>query len=221
MKMPKMPKMMAMVPETPMVDGLLRWALLGFWALGAMATAAAPSWAGETSAVQLYLVVKVSDRDKAADRLVRGAEERNGYFTRKDKNGVTLRVPVQHLDALVSAAAQLGQVIDRRLQREDLGNDLLNKKAALKAKSEVQRQYLAILDKADTDGALYVEKELIQLVAEIETLKGQIRQLQDRTAFASMAVHFDYPDRKAPVPDGNSPFAWLNTMNLSDLMEEF
>lgn len=221
MMMPKMHEMMVMVPEIPMVDRWWRWALFGLCAVAAMATAAAPSWAGETSAVQVRLVVKVSDRDKAADRLVRGAEERNGYFTRKDNDGVTLRVPVQHLDALVTEAGLLGQVIDRRLQREDLGNDLLNKQAALKAKSEVQRQYLAILDKADTDGALYVEKELIQLVAEIETLKGQIRKLQQRTAFALLAVRFDYPERRAPVPDGRSPFAWLNTMNLSDLMEEF
>lgn len=199
----------------------LRRALLCFWGGAAVAAAAAPGWAGEMSAVKVQLVVKVSDRDKAAENLVLGAERHNGYFTRKAGDGVTLRVPAQNLDALVSEAVQLGQVIDRRLLREDLGEDLLHKQAALKAKSEVQRQYLAILDQADTDGALYVEKELIKLVAEIEALKGRIRHLQHRAAFARLEVRFDHRDRAAPLPDGGSSFAWLNTMNLPDLLKEF
>jgi hypothetical protein len=207
--------------KIPTINSLLRRALFAFWVVAAMAMAAPPGWAGEASAVKVRMVVKVSDRDKAADLLVRGVEKRNGYFLRKDKNGVTLRVPMQHLDVLVSEAGQQGQVIDRQLQREDLGKILLNKRAALKAKSEVQHQYLAILGQADTDGALYVEKELIKLVSEIETLKGQIRHLQHRMAFAHMEVRFDYSDRTAPVPDGRSSFAWLNTMNLSDLLKEF
>jgi hypothetical protein len=58
-------------------------------------------------------------------------------------------------------------------------------------------------------------------VAEIETLKGQLRHLQDRIALARVEVRFEYRDRSAPVPDGSSSFAWLNTMNLIDLLEEF
>jgi hypothetical protein len=115
----------------------------------------------------------------------------------------------------------LGQVIDRQLSREDLGDELLRKNAVLKAKTEAQHQYLALLDQSDTEGALSVEKELILLVAEIETLKGQLRHLQDRIALARVEVRFEYRDRSAPVPDGSSSFAWLNTMNLIDLLEEF
>jgi hypothetical protein len=198
-----------------------RAASCGLWLAAALHLAGSTAWAGETSAVQIQLVVKVSDRDLAAESLVGSAEKLKGYFTRKARNAVVLRVPAAGLNTLLTEAAALGQVIDRQLRREDLGTALLQKEAALKAKTEVQGQYLALLEQAEADGALTVEKELIQLVAEIETLKGQIRHLQHRIAFAQVEVRFDYRDRPAPVPDGSSSFAWLNTMNLSDLFEEF
>ncbi len=198
--------------------GMAKWGLL---LAGAVLLSGTPGWAGETSALRVTMVVKVSDRDKAADSLVHSTEKINGWFTRKAGDGVTLSVPAAETKTILSVAGKLGQVIDRQLQREDLGEVLLKKEAILKAKSDVQRQYLALLDQADTEAALYVEKELIKLVAEIETLKGQIRHMQHRIAYARVEVRFDYRDRSAPVPDGSSSFAWLNTMNLSDLLKEY
>lgn len=193
----------------------------GFGLAVVLLLAGGDAGAEETSAVQIQLVVKVSDRDLAAESLVASAERLKGYFTRKARNAVVLRVPAAGLPTLLAEAAAQGQVIDRQLRREDLGTALLQKEAALKAKTEVQGQYLALLEQADADGALTVERELVQLVAEMETLNGQIRHLRHRVAFASVEVRFDYRDRPAPVPDGSSSFAWLNTMNLSDLFEEF
>jgi hypothetical protein len=189
--------------------------------LAVMHLAGTPGWAVETSSIEVKVVVKVSDRAKAADSLVQSAARLDGYFTQKTGDGVVLRIPASGLKPLLANADQLGQVIDRQLGREDLGEELLRKKAVLKAKTEAQHQYLALLDQSDTEGALSVEKELILLVAEIETLKGQLRHLQDRIAFARVEVRFEYRDRSAPVPDGSSSFAWLNTMNLIDLLEEF
>jgi hypothetical protein len=199
----------------------LRGTVCGLLLAAVMHLAGTPGWAVETSAIEVKVVVKVSDRAKAADSLVQSAARLDGYFTQKTGDGVILRIPASGLKPLLADVDQLGQVIDRQLGREDLGEELLRKKAVLKAKTEAQHQYLALLDQAETEGALSVEKELILLVAEIETLKGQLRHLQDRIAFARVEVRFEYRDRSAPVPDGSSSFAWLNTMNLIDLLEEF
>lgn len=199
----------------------LRSAALAILLLCASLMITAAGWAGQASAVQVRLVVKVGDRQEAAGRLARSAEKSKGYFLEKSGKGVTLRVPAANVKKIMAEADQLGQVIDRQFEREDLGGALLEKEAALKAKTDVQRQYLALLNQADTEAALYVEKELIKLVAEVETLKGRIRFLRHRIAFARIEVLFEYRDRSAPVPDGRSSFAWLNSMNLSDLLEEF
>jgi hypothetical protein len=199
----------------------LRGTVCGLLLAAVMHLAGTPGWAVETSAIEVKVVVKVSDRAQAAEALVQSAARLDGYFTQKTGDGIVLRIPVSGLKPLLAEADQLGQVIDRQLSREDLGDELLRKNAVLKAKTEAQHQYLALLDQSDTEGALSVEKELILLVAEIETLKGQLRHLQDRIALARVEVRFEYRDRSAPVPDGSSSFAWLNTMNLIDLLEEF
>jgi hypothetical protein len=199
----------------------LRGTVCGLLLAAVMLLAGTPGWAVETSAIEVKVVVKVSDRARAADALVQSAARLDGYFTQKTGDGIVLRIPVSGLKPLLAEADQLGQVIDRQLSREDLGDELLRKNAVLKAKTEAQHQYLALLDQSDTEGALSVEKELILLVAEIETLKGQLRHLQDRIALARVEVRFEYRDRSVPVPDGSSSFAWLNTMNLIDLLEEF
>jgi hypothetical protein len=199
----------------------LRATMCGLLLAAVMLLAGTPGWAVETSAIEVKVVVKVSDRAQAAEALVQSAARLDGYFTQKTGDGIVLRIPVSGLKPLLAEADQLGQVIDRQLSREDLGDELLRKNAVLKAKTEAQHQYLALLDQSDTEGALSVEKELILLVAEIETLKGQLRHLQDRIALARVEVRFEYRDRSAPVPDGSSSFAWLNTMNLIDLLEEF
>jgi len=95
---------------------------------------------------------------------------------------------------------------------------LLSKQAALKARLATQKQYEALLKQANVDAVLYVEKELIQLIAEIETLKGTIRHLEHRIQYAQVQVAFEYIDRPAPATDGNSSFEWLNSMNLTDLL---
>jgi hypothetical protein len=179
------------------------------------------SQAEESSAILLKMVVKVDDRDRAAESLVNSAERFDGYFTRKSRDAVVLRLPSESLKPLLADVDGLGEVISRRLRRDDVSTQLLQKRAALKAKTDTQEQYLKILKKADTEGSLYVEGELIHLVAEIENLKGQIRHLQHRVDFSVLEVDFDYRDRSAPVANGRSSFAWLNTMNLNDLLEDF
>jgi hypothetical protein len=179
------------------------------------------SWCAESSAILTKVVIKVDDRAQAADNLVRIAGESGGYFIHKSRDTVNLRLPSANLTSFFTSMDQLGEVVSRKLQREDVGTELLQKNAALTAKIETQNQYLEILEKADTEGALYVEGELIQLVREIEELKGRIRHLQHRISFAAVEVAFDYRDRSIPPASGNSSFAWLNTMNLNELLEDF
>ena len=175
----------------------------------------------ETSALWARVVVKVADRDRTAAAVQSAAEAAAGYFSEKNERGLTLKVPVEKADALIALAERQGRRVERSLRRDDLSNEVLQKTAALKAKQKIQTQYLELLAKAEVEAALTVEKELIQLTAEIETLQGRLRFLQHRLRFAEVQVLFEFEDRDAPAPTGVSSFAWLNTLNLTDLLEDF
>jgi hypothetical protein len=175
----------------------------------------------ETSALWARVVVKVADRDQAAAAVQASAEASAGYFSEKSEKGLTLKVPVEKADTLIALAERQGQRVARSLRRDDLGEEMLRKTAALKAKQQIQAQYLELLAQADIQAALTVEKELVQLTAEIETLQGRLRHLQHRLRFAEVQVLFEFEEREAPAPTGVSSFAWLNTLNLTDLLEDF
>lgn len=173
------------------------------------------------SSIKVDLVLKVEDRDKAADAIVASATLVNGYFIEKASNGVKLKVPADKVKHIIDTASKQGQLIQRKIVRRDLARKLLKKRAALKAKQSVRSQYETILLQADVKGLLYVEKELLKLVSEIEILKGAIRFFEHRIRFAEIKVSFQYENRAAPVATGKSSFAWLNTINLKDLLRDF
>jgi len=175
----------------------------------------------ETSALYARVVVQVADRDRAAAAVQSAAEAAAGYFSEKSERGLTLKVPVEKADALIALAERQGRRLERSLRRDDLSDEVLRKTAALKAKQKIQAQYLELLAQAEVQAALTVEKELVQLTAEIETLQGRLRFLQHRLRFAEVQVLFEFEDRDAPAPTGVSSFAWLNTLNLTDLLEDF
>lgn len=175
----------------------------------------------EASALWARVVVKVADRDQATAAVQRAAEAAGGYFTEKSGRGLTIRVPVEKADTLISLAEQQGRRLERSLRRDDLGEEMLRKTAALKSKQQIQAQYLDLLAQADLQGTLAIEKELVQLTAEIEALQGRLRYLQHRLRLAEVQVLFEFEERTAPVPTGVSSFGWLNTLNLTDLLGDF
>lgn len=177
--------------------------------------------AGGAEQISASLVLKVKVPEDAAEALVKKAEELNGYFTQRTTTQVVLKVPSAQAKPFLEYAKTLGVVADRSYQTADIGQQLAEKQARLSARQDMMRQYLQVMQGAQTQGVLQVEEATTRLVAEIENLKGSIRLMQHRMEYAEVAIDFQFRDRAAPVKDGRSSFAWLNTMNLSDLVEDF
>ena len=143
-----------------------------------------------------------------------------GWFSRFSGNGVTVRVPTASADAYLAAAQELGDVDSRQYGREDLGARIADLESRLKARREVLGRYLEVLDEASPKAVVQVEQEITRVVAEIEGLEGQLRVMADRVDHSEVSLSFRYRERRAPVRDGGSSFAWLNTMNVADLLDD-
>lgn len=173
------------------------------------------------TAIRSTLVIKVDDRDLAARNLVDRATRDGGYFVSQTDEGVRLRIPTGKAEAFIAFAESRGILVGREYEAIFLGEELARMKASLKAREKIHGQYLEVLGSAGTDGVFLVEKEIINLIGQIESLKGEINYLQYRLQFAEIAVEFQFRDRTAPVADGRSSFPWLNSMNLVDLLRDF
>lgn len=172
-------------------------------------------------ALSSSLVIKVADRDTAADALIAATEKLDGYFTTRSDEMVVLKVPVASAKALTAQAEKMGVVIERNFEARDVGALLDEKRTLLKSRQGVFKRYFAVLNSASSNTIVEVEAEMTRLVQEIEVLQGTIRLIEHQLTFAQVIVRFEFHDRRPPVRDGTSSFAWLNTMNLADLIWEF
>jgi hypothetical protein len=177
--------------------------------------------AGRRVAVSSTLVVKVTDRDAAADAAIDTAEKAGGYFITRDNQQVVLKVPVPKAEDVTAKAAGLGVVVQRSFAANDIGQTLDEQRTLLKSRETVFQRYFAVLASATPSTIVEVESEMTRLVAQIESLKGQIKLMEHQLRYATITVQFEFRDRRPPVRTGNSSFAWLNTVNLSDLMGAF
>ncbi len=125
------------------------------------------------------------------------------------------------IETFMEFVPKLGEITDHSLKRYYLGEHLIEKESSLSGKMEVMAQYMKVLEEAETEAILLVEKEIIHLMEAIEKLKGEIRYLKHCIRFAKINISFRFRDRTIPKNDGTSSFPWLNTMNLSDLIGDF
>ncbi|MBI5508052.1 MAG: DUF4349 domain-containing protein [Deltaproteobacteria bacterium] len=172
-------------------------------------------------AVRHALVLKVGNRDQAADAAVALAEKLDGYFVERTDDYVRFKVPVARVKELLHQLEPLGVVIQRNVEAQDLGERMDEQRTRLNSKQEVLQRYFAVLGIAGANAVVEVESQMTQLVQEIEGLKGQLQMCEHQLRLAEVGVSFQFRDRRPPVRDGSSSFEWLNTMNLADLLWSF
>lgn len=168
--------------------------------------------------IQAGLTLRVDDRDAAATAAVTAAEAAGGWFNRYSVDAVSLRVPVGEADELITSLRGLGDLVERSYQSDDLSAQVVDLESRLAARRTMLGKYLEVLGGASPKAIVAVEREVTQLVAEIEGLEGQLRLLRDRAAYAEVSVSFRFRERQGPRRDGSSSFAWMNSLNLADLL---
>jgi len=192
--------------------------LLMLQAAGAPAPTAAPK---PRVAYRYDMVLKVADRDAAADSAIELAEKSGGYFVERTDELVHLKVPVESFHLVLAGLEPLGAILNRQSQAADLGETLDEQETLLHSREQMLLRYFAVLAAADAQSVVVVERQMTTLVQSIESLRGTLQLAQHQLLLADITIRFRFRDRQAPVNDGHSSFAWLNTVNLADHLAEF
>lgn len=167
------------------------------------------------------LVLKVINRESTADKIVGLAEESGGYFSARSDDSVTLKVPAQKAAAVLTFIEKQGVIVERNYQADDVAFPLEEMRTRLRSREQVLARYFKVLNGAKVEAVVSVEREMTQLVQEIESLAGRLKLLEHRLEYTEIRVDFQFRDRRPPLKTGNSNFDWLNTVNLADLIQEF
>jgi len=173
------------------------------------------------SALSATVTVKVTVQEQAADAMVAAVESLGGYFATRQNSRLTLKIPVTHARSFLDSLDICGLVVARTFQARNVGLELTQLRAQLKGRQTLLKDYFALLESAGPKAVFSVEKEIALLISEIEGLQGKLRKLEHELEYATVEVEFQFRDRSAPAPTGASSFEWLNTMNLTDLVQDF
>ena len=123
-----------------------------------------------------------------------------GFISREDAYNYTgnrnftmvARIPVDSFDKFIEELEHIAGSFDSRsIGVTDITAQFVDTEARLKAKKEVEKNYLAILEKTKTiDEALAVQKLLGEIRGEIESVEGQLKLMQDKTAYSTLTISY-------------------------------
>jgi hypothetical protein len=175
---------------------------------------------GRRSALTARVHLKVVHPDQVRRALARLAVERGGHATRLTDAGLALKLPPPALGDFLRALGDHGLVLTKTLARQDLTETIADLEGRLRSKGEIFAQLRVFFDQSNLQATLDIERTMAQLVHEMESIKGQLRVERDRTRWALVEIDFTFTpkDRLVYV---DSPFEWLNTVDLPRFLSEF
>ncbi len=133
---------------------------------------------------------------------------------------IYLKVPPRKMSAMLEVAAKEGLVVEKSLDRKDLTQEISQLEGQLKSKRKILAKLRGFFDDSNVQATLRIEQTMTDLVTEIERVKGQLRVARDRAQWAVIEISFEFRQRDRIIYV-NSPFEWLNTVNLDHFLEEF
>ena len=123
------------------------------------------------------------------------ALELGGWTVSSDRNAihrgsVSVRVPAQQLDEAVRRIRALGNRVDwESSTSQDVTDEYVDSNSRLRSLRATEEALLNLLNKAqDVEDALEVQRELTDLQAEIESLEGRIKFLEQTAAYSLINV---------------------------------
>ena len=195
--------------------------LFGFSSLAIAQTPAEPTEEVDALYINSSLTLKVENKEKVSLELIQHAESLGGYYQKRKDSFVLLKIPAAKTEDFIKHTESKGLIANRNFSSQSLSQQLANTQARLKAREELLEKYFQILQEAKSEAVITVEREVIRLVTEIEDLKGSERKLLHQARFSNIEIYFQFRDRRAPTNNGSSSFAWINTLNLNGLIDEF
>ena len=161
----------------------------------------------------LTLAARPRDVDAVSARIQDVTRQQGGFVASSsvslsDGGEFRLRIPTRNLDAAMAALSRLAAVRDRAQRSEDITARSVSARSRLEDARTERTSLLAQLADADTVAAAGAIRARLRLVSnEIEVARAEVRRVDNRAAFATVAVTL-VADRDAGAAGGGDDAAW-------------
>lgn len=156
-------------------------------------------------------VPEFANANKSVHQLVRQwgayvASEEQVQDAEKKQISMTIKVPVAQFEELMLAlAATPGEVETRKIESEDVSNQLVDTKLRLESKKQVRLKYLEFMKAGkNIEEVLKVQNEIDQMQEQIEAAEGRIKYLSTQSALSTIHLTI-YQPLSGKISDPENP----------------
>ena len=175
-----------------------------------------------------WLNLKTERFDEAVSALCEQIEQAGGVVESRDISGaknasrsanLTLRVPSDMLDGVLSGAGEWGEVTREQTSAVDMTSTYTDNASRLESARAKKRQLDALYEQAESmEDIITLTDAIFDVQAEIESLEGQNRRIDDEVSFATLYVSVS---EKSSAVSAKQPFFTRLGRQLADGWENF
>ncbi len=162
----------------------------------AVATAAAPSDYGRDVIYRARILVHAADVGAATREAVAIVQGLGGIVfgqqirTRPEAHAeITFKVLPEDFSLALERLAGVGELVDQQITADDVTDRIVNfESRILTAETSVNRLRRFLNEATDLDNVALLERELLHRETDLETLRGQLRTLQDQVGLATITL---------------------------------
>ena len=116
------------------------------------------------------------------------------------------RIPSARFAEFLEEVAKLGIAEQKEQTAQDVTMEFLDLEARLKTKKELEQRILKLLEEREgkLSDVIEAERELNRVRSEIESMEGQLRYLQNRTAYSTVTI--DIREEQDYIPEASTDF---------------
>ena len=175
-----------------------------------------------------WLTLKTERFDEAVSALCEQIEQAGGAVESRDISGaknasrsanLTLRVPSDMLDGVLSGAEAWGEVTHEQTSAVDMTDTYTDNASRLESARAKKNRLDALYEQAESmEDIITLTNAIFDVQAEIESLEGQNRRIDNQ---ASMATLYVTINEKSSAVSAKQPFFTRLGRQLADGMENF
>ncbi len=150
-----------------------------------------------------YIMIESTEYDESVRKLKDLISLNNGYvFSSQQYDGndddeydnknshYVIKVPSERFDSFMSSSGDIGDLIEKSEEKEDVTTQYMDIEARLKTLKVQEDRLIAILEKSDNlENILELEKELADVRYEIESFEANKRNLDNHVSYSTINVN--------------------------------
>lgn len=169
---------------------------------------------------QVDCTIMVADPDATIEKIISWLESRHGYFILRSSEQLIFRLPAGEIATLrpfIDGVAD--EIVGYSQQAQDLREEFLGLRSGIQSREEILKKNLSYIDRANVEGTLAVEQEILTLLQEIENLKGKLRKFETDRRYAYININLSFLKQALPekIP---SSFGWINSIDFYSFIKE-